>query len=56
MKWGYSTDGERGAACGARRLVGIIGAASVRFDTGVTAEVAWFMGTCPSQDVIQTDV
>lgn len=53
---GCSTDGERGAACWARRLVGIIGTASVRFDTGVTAEVAWFMGTCPSQDVIQTDV
>ena len=39
MEWGYSTDGERCAACGARRLVGIIGIVSMRFDTGITAEV-----------------
>ena len=42
---GWRTDGERGTACGACRLVGIIGGPGVRFDTGITDEVAWFAGT-----------
>lgn len=41
---GGFTEGERGTACRACRFVGIIGAASVRFDASITAEVAWFTG------------
>ena len=42
---GATTDGERGTACGACRLVRVTGTASVSLDASVTTEVALFTGT-----------
>jgi hypothetical protein len=39
---GDNTDGERVTACRACRFIGVPGAAGVRFDASITAEVAWF--------------